>query len=120
MQKALTKLAVVPMDGSKEAYKALNYIQTLYPADHNLKLALLHILPALPPIMVEEAKKHRRTAHQLKLMQDKHNILGWLEGFFTGEVTGKLVEISRICPIWVVKGEVRYAKDQTWIRPETC
>jgi hypothetical protein len=76
MPKDLTKLAVVPMDGYKEAYKALNYIQTLYPADHKLKLALLHVLPALPPIMVEEARKSRRTANKLKLMQDKHNILG--------------------------------------------
>jgi len=165
MQKDITKLAVVPMDGSKDAFKALNYIQTLYPIDHKLKLALLHVLPALPPIMVEEARKNRRTARHLELMQDKHNILGnhilddaqkhvvrkgfpadniekileckrvgiardinayvekrradalvisgssksWLEGFFTGEVTGKLVEITRMCPIWVVKGAVKYA-----------
>jgi nucleotide-binding universal stress UspA family protein len=34
---------------------------------------------------------------------------GWLEGFFTGEVTNKLVEITRVCPIWIVKGDVRYA-----------
>jgi len=34
MQKDLNKLAVVPMDGSKDAYKALNYIQRLYSSDH--------------------------------------------------------------------------------------
>jgi nucleotide-binding universal stress UspA family protein len=163
MQKEITKLVIVPMDGSKDAFKALNYLQTLYPAHHNLKWALLHVLPALPPIIVEEAKTNHRTAHHLKLMQDKHTIIGnhilddsqkhlvrkgfkaghiekrlerkqvgiardinayvehrqadalvlsgssknWLEGFFTGEVTAKLMEITRICPIWVVKGEVK-------------
>jgi len=165
MPKDISKLAVVPMDGSKDASKALNYIHTLYPTDHNLKLALLHVLPALPPIMVAEAKTNRRTAHHLKLMQDKHHILGnhvlddaqkhlvrkgfradqiektlertrvgiardinayvekrradalvisgssksWLEGFFTGEITEKLLEITQVCPIWVVKGTVKYA-----------
>ena len=32
-----------------------------------------------------------------------------MEGFFTGEVTDKLVEITQSCPLWVVKGAVKYA-----------
>ncbi len=164
MGKDITKFVIVPVDGSTNALKPIDYIKSMYHTNHNLKIALLHVLPALPPIMVAESKRNRQTAKQLKLMQEKLNVLGndilekaqkyllrmgfqadriekiiehkgvgiardiaayvekrnadtlvipssgkgWLEGFFMGEVTNKLVEINQICPVWVVKGDVKH------------
>lgn len=163
MKKDITKLAIVTVNESKNSLKSLSYILAMYPVDYKIKIALTYILPSLPPILVEESKRNRQTAKQLKLIEEKnlnianrildeaHNYLlrkgfraehiekiieskrvgiardinscvekrladtliisssgkGWLEGFFTGEVTNKLVEIIRICPIWVIKGDVK-------------
>ncbi len=165
MKKDITKLLIIPVDGSKFSLRSLAYIHTLYGAEHNLKITLMHILPSLPPIMVEESIRNRKTAKQLKIIEKKnvdagHRILeeaqkylvqkgfpahaldkrcenkqsgiardintcvekrladalvisssgkGRLEGFFMGEVTNKLVEIIRICPVWVIKGNVTHS-----------
>jgi nucleotide-binding universal stress UspA family protein len=34
---------------------------------------------------------------------------GRLEGFFMGEVSNKLIEITKSCPIWVIKGDVSHS-----------
>jgi nucleotide-binding universal stress UspA family protein len=162
MKKEFRKFIIVPVDGSKLALKSLDYINRIYGADHDLKVALLHILPSLPPIMIEEAKGNSRTAKQLKIIEEKNDAMGrnileeaenylvhkgfqvdaiekiceskrtgfaWdinaytekrladalaisssgkgrIEGFFMGAVTNKLTEIIRICPIWILKGDV--------------
>jgi len=165
MNTEITRLVIVPVDGSRIALKSLGYLHTLYGTKHSLKIALIYIMPALPPILVDEAKRNRKTAKQLKTVEEKnvamgHRILeesqnylvhkgfqtdaidklcekkqsgiardisaciesrlsdalvvsssgkGRLQGFFMGEVTNKLVEIIRICPVWVVKGDVSHA-----------
>ena len=164
MQQKVNRFVVAPVDGSRLSLRSLDYVQRVWGGVSDFKIDLVHILPALPPVMVDEAKRNRNTAKQLKMIDRKnlelgHRILqeardylvkkgfaaeaveslcekkrsgtardinacaedrladalivsssgkGWLEGFFMGEVTNKLVEIVRVCPIWVVKGDVRH------------
>jgi nucleotide-binding universal stress UspA family protein len=68
----MEKLIVVPIDGSENALKSLNYLNTLFGSKHHLKLTLLHVLPGLPPILVEESRKSSSTARQLKEMEKKN------------------------------------------------
>jgi hypothetical protein len=62
MKNNITKLIIVPVDGSKISLRTLGYIHMLYGTEHNLKITLMHILPSLPPIMVEESAQNRKTA----------------------------------------------------------
>jgi nucleotide-binding universal stress UspA family protein len=163
MTKDITKIIVLPIDGSKIALHSLDYIKLLYKPDNKLNLSLLYVLPSLPPILVEESRKNRQTAEQLKKIKKKNIELAgrvlheakarlinkgfneksiqttfrnkelgiardigiWthekkadtvlittrgksrLEALFMGEVTNKLLEFCRACPIWMIKGSVK-------------
>ncbi len=159
----ITKLIVLPVDGSKTAMHSLDYLKLLYKPEHNLNAKLLYVLPELPPILVEESKKNPQTAMQLKKIEKKNvevgdrilaeakskmihggfvekkiqtvcckkeegvaqDICNWvheksadtvlitsrgksrLQAFFMGEVSNKVLELCRACPIWMIKGSVK-------------
>ncbi|MGD2097102.1 MAG: universal stress protein [Desulfobacterales bacterium] len=67
MVKNIEKIVVVPVDGSENALKSLDYINRIFGPKHNLRISLVYILPKLPPILVEESSKSRQT---LNLVQD--------------------------------------------------
>lgn len=67
MLKKIMKTIVVPIDGSKNALTSLDYINRIFGPKHNLSVSLVYILPKLPPILVEESKKSKKT---IKLVQD--------------------------------------------------
>jgi nucleotide-binding universal stress UspA family protein len=162
MSEKVSKMIVAAVDGSKNALDSLNYLNLVFGPDHELKVTLFYVLPALPPILVEESRKSTKTAKQLKEIErrniklaediledaesklikkgfDKNrvetlyvkkkidtarDICSWsedkradailvssrgrsrLEAFFMGEVANKVLELSRICPVWMVKGHV--------------
>ena len=54
MSSDLAKMIVVGVDGSENALKALDYLRLIYGAKPNLEVALLHILPTLPQILVAD------------------------------------------------------------------
>jgi hypothetical protein len=66
MKKDITKLVIVPVDGSKFSLKSLSYIHTLYGAGHRLKLALIHILPSLPPYLSRNREEALARPNNLK------------------------------------------------------
>ena len=163
MTKDITKMIVLPVDGSHNALHSLDYLKLLYESDHRITATLLYILPALPPILVEESRKNRQTAAQLKKIEKKNIELAErilheakaklinkgfsdksiqttfrnkelgiardictithakkadtvlitsrgrsrLEALFMGEVSNKMLELCRACPIWMVKGSVK-------------
>jgi nucleotide-binding universal stress UspA family protein len=72
MTKDITKMIVLPVDGSKNALHSLGYMKLLYESGHGINISLLYILPALPPILVEESRKDRQTAAQLKKIEKKN------------------------------------------------
>ena len=159
----LTKMIVLPVDGSENAHRSLEYIDLMYGKDHNLEVTLKYILPSLPPILHDHRSMSRETATKLKILENKsvrmaekiltqardyllqrgfdeeriqmvyrkkiesipQDICNWaeakradsvllstrgrskLEAFFMGEVSSKLLEYCRVCPVWIVDGKVR-------------
>jgi nucleotide-binding universal stress UspA family protein len=52
--KNLTKKIVIPVDGSKNALKSLDYIDLIYGPEHNLDVTFFHVLPFLPQFLTDE------------------------------------------------------------------
>jgi len=50
----LIKNIVIPVDGSKNALKSLDYLDLMYGPEHDLGVTLLYIWPLLPPILTDE------------------------------------------------------------------
>ena len=67
MTEDIQKMIIVPVDGSENALKSLDYLNLLFGPEHNIKTTLFYVMPRLPPILVEEIKKSKET---LKKMQD--------------------------------------------------
>jgi nucleotide-binding universal stress UspA family protein len=158
----LTKMVVLPVDGSENALRSLDYLHLMYGSGHNLGVSLKYVLPSLPPILADDPSMKRETAMKLKTLENKsagvarkilakaknvlvekgfeedrvqtvyrkkekdvaQDICNWvenkradavvittrgrsrLETFFMGEVSSKLIEYCRVCPVWIVEGAV--------------
>ena len=48
------KMIVVPIDGTENSLRSLNYVNLMFGPKHNLKVTLFHGLPSLPPVLIEE------------------------------------------------------------------
>ena len=159
----LTKMIVIPVDGSENALRSLDYLHLIYGSDHNLEVTLKYVLPSLPPVLADNRSMDRETATKLKIIENKsirlaekiltqaknfllekgfdservqtvykkkesgiaQDICRWveskradavlissrgrsrLEAFFMGEVSSKLLEYCRVCPVWIVQGQVK-------------
>ena len=157
------KMVVVPIDGSENVLKTLNYINLVFGPQSPLKITLFYVLPRLPPGLAEEARENSDTFEQLKNLEKKNaamadrllaagqkrlidmgftaktveavfrnievgiarDIVNWSEKkradavilatrgrsklvtYFLGEIANKVLEYSRICPVWMVKGSVK-------------
>jgi nucleotide-binding universal stress UspA family protein len=65
MTKNPEKMIVVPVDGSENALKSLDYINRIFGSKHNLSLSLVYLLPKLPAIFIEESRKSREAGKQV-------------------------------------------------------
>lgn len=72
MAQKIDKLFIMPIDGSANALKALDYTGRLFNNGQRIDAHLLYVIPALPPILVEESQYNRKTAAMLKKMEDKY------------------------------------------------
>lgn len=72
MKNEAPKMIVAPVDGSGECLKSLDYVSVLFRAADNVRVALFHVLPALPPFLVEECKKDRTAAQRLREVETKN------------------------------------------------
>jgi nucleotide-binding universal stress UspA family protein len=72
MEADIIKLVVVPIDGSGNSLGSLDYLNLMFGSEHHLKVNLCSVLPALPPILVEESRKDREIAKKLKEMEKKN------------------------------------------------
>ena len=156
-------LIVVPVDGSENSLRSLDYINLIFGPKNHLKVTLFHVLPSLPSVLIEESRKDAKIGEQLqnikkkniglaeRLLTDAKNklvkmafaeqaietvyqerrvgiardICNWaqdhradalvissrgrtrLQAFFTGEIANKVLEYSKACPIWLIKGSVK-------------
>ncbi|MBU4100932.1 MAG: universal stress protein [Proteobacteria bacterium] len=67
----LTKSIVVPVDGSKNSLRSLEYINLIYGPNHNLEVTLIYILPSLPPILTDKSID-KKTRTRLKSVEKKN------------------------------------------------
>jgi nucleotide-binding universal stress UspA family protein len=158
----LTKMVLLPVDGSENSLKSLDYLHLLYGNKHDLEVSIKYVLPSLPPIIADDPSLKRETAIKLKALENKNvrlaeqilskaknlliekgfdedrvqtvyrkktqdiaqDICTWaeskrtdavlintrgrsrLEAFFMGEISSKLLEYCRICPVWIAEGTV--------------
>jgi nucleotide-binding universal stress UspA family protein len=88
MTKANSKMVVVPIDGSQNALRALDYLSLVFGSKYNLKIVLFYLLPSLPQILIEgsttsdemarkftELEKKNREMAQLILSEGKKRLL---------------------------------------------
>ncbi len=68
----LTKSIVIPLDGSKNSLRSLEYINLIYGPGHNLEVTLIHILPSLPPILTDNKSIDKTTRTRLKSVEKKN------------------------------------------------
>jgi nucleotide-binding universal stress UspA family protein len=73
MVKKIKKTIVVPIDGSENALKSLDYINHLFGPRHSLSLSLVYLVPKLPLILVEESRKSQETVDQLQEIEKRNS-----------------------------------------------
>ena len=73
MAPKVKKKIVVPVDGSENGLKSLDYLRLMFGPDHPIEVTLLYILPTLPPILTDEKKKDRTIAAKIKIVEEKNN-----------------------------------------------
>lgn len=56
----LTKSILIPLDGSKNSLRSLDYLNLIYGSRHNIDVNLIYILPSLPPILAEKEMMDRK------------------------------------------------------------
>ncbi len=72
MAEDIKKMIVVPVDGSENALKSLDYINLLFGPEHNIKTTLFYVMPRLPPTLVEEIKKNKETIKKLQDIESRN------------------------------------------------
>jgi len=68
----LTKSIVIPLDGSRNSLRSLEYINLIYGPGHNLEVTLIHILPSLPPILTDNKSMDKKIRARLKSVENKN------------------------------------------------
>ena len=68
----LTKSIVIPLDGSKNSLRSLEYINLIYGPNHNLEVTLIYVLPSLPPILIDKKTIDKKTRTRLKSIEKKN------------------------------------------------
>ncbi|KPK23908.1 MAG: hypothetical protein AMK69_17085 [Nitrospira bacterium SG8_3] len=76
----LTKKIVIPLDGSRNALKSLDYVVQMFGHEHDLNLSLIYIMPSFPPILIDDKTIDKETYAQMasgdkKLMNKAERLL---------------------------------------------
>jgi nucleotide-binding universal stress UspA family protein len=157
-----TRMIVMPVDGSENALRSLDYVRLIYSPTEQLELVIFYVLHSLPRLLTEDETADAETAQKLKLIETKNlrmaerilveakgalmgkgfsenqirtvyrkketgiaqDICRWAEGkqadavlittrgrsrleaFLMGEISSKLLDYCRVCPVWIVEGAV--------------
>ena len=72
MTSKYSRMIITPVDGSDNALKSLNYLNLYFRPMPDVKAVLLYILPTLPLMLVDECKKSRAAAQELKEVEKKN------------------------------------------------
>ena len=66
---------VIPVDGSMNSFRSLDYLNLIYGPQQNLTVNLLYVLPTLPRILTEEEKEDKEIITQIKNVEKKNIIM---------------------------------------------
>ncbi len=72
----ITRKILVPVDGSKDSLKSLEYIDIIYGKKHDLDIDIFYVLPALPPLLTDESAKDPLLYSRLTSANKKNKELG--------------------------------------------
>ncbi len=162
----LKKSIVIPIDGSKNSLRSLDYLNLMFGPDHKMHVHLLYVMPSLPPLLTDNKTMDRKIRSALASVKRKNkeiakrvlaeaktvlidkgfnqenikphyrqcestiarDIYYWAKNkradtilmskrgrtdfkpFIMGEISTRLVEYCRDCPLWIVGGSVRSKK----------
>lgn len=157
-----TRMIVMPVDGSENALRSLDYVRLIYSPTERLELVIFYVLPSLPRLLTEDETADAEIAQKLKVIETQNlrlaerilaeaksaltakgfsekqirtvsrkkatgiaqDICRWAEGkqadavlittrgrsrleaFLMGEISSKLLDYCRVCPVWIVEGAV--------------
>jgi nucleotide-binding universal stress UspA family protein len=72
MTEDLTRMIVIPVDGSERSLNSIEYVYTMYGTNNNVEVKLFYVLPQLPPILEDEQTKSREVAQKIKAIENKN------------------------------------------------
>ncbi|MGV7223562.1 MAG: universal stress protein [Nitrospinales bacterium] len=78
MNKVTSKMVVVPIDGSQNALRALDYLSLVFGSKYNLKVVLFYLLPSLPQILIEESTTSDEMARKFTELEKKNREMAQL------------------------------------------
>ena len=78
MNKATSKMVVVPVDGSENALRALDYLRVVFGSQYNLKIVLFYLLPSLPQILNEKSTTSDEMARKFTELEKKNHAMAQL------------------------------------------
>lgn len=67
-----TKRITIPIDGSKNSLRPLNYLSLIFGAKHDIKVSIYYILPALPLIFEDEKTLTKEERQRLRAIKNKN------------------------------------------------
>ncbi|OPX34794.1 MAG: hypothetical protein B1H11_10170 [Desulfobacteraceae bacterium 4484_190.1] len=67
----LTKRITIPLDGSQNALRSLDYLNFIYGPKHNLEIILIYILPQLPSFMTDKTSFDKETWIRIRGVEEK-------------------------------------------------
>ena len=78
MNKETSKTVLVPIDGSENALRALDYLSLAFGSKYNLKIVLFYLLPSLPRILIEESTTSDEMARKFTELEKKNSAMAQL------------------------------------------
>lgn len=68
----LTKMFAIPVDGSENSLKSLDYLSLMYGPEHDIEVNIFYVLPSLPLTLTEDPTMDLETAEKLKAVKAKN------------------------------------------------
>jgi len=68
----LKKSIVIPLDGSKNSLRSLDYLYLMFGAEHKMHVHLLYVMPSLPPLLTDDNTMDRKIRSALASVKRKN------------------------------------------------
>ncbi|MBW2568621.1 MAG: universal stress protein [Deltaproteobacteria bacterium] len=68
----LKKSIVIPVDGSKNSLRSLDYLNLMFGPEHKMHVHLLYVMPSLPPLLIDNKTMDRKIRSALASVKRKN------------------------------------------------